>query len=137
MAKSSGITTTVSVDDAGGTARDISADIESVEITTSRNSVDITGLDKSAVERLLLLADAQVRLTMTFNPATNAQHDVFKTSTSTSVARTVTIVFNSTPTATLAMEMIITDYSFPRGADGAIKPTATLMLQSGTAPTWT
>lgn len=137
MAKSSGITTTFSVDDSGGTLRDISTSVLSFDISTPRGSVDITGLDKSGIERLLLLADGKVTINMQFDPtATTGQHTVFRTMSSTSVTRTVTIVVNSTPPATLSMEMICSEYSVPRGADGNILPTATLMLANGTVPTW-
>lgn len=137
MAKSSGITTTINVDDSGGTPRDISNDVLSFSINTPHSAVDITGLDKSAIERLLLLSDGTVTLTMAFNPAaTTGQHTVFRTMSSSSATRTVSIVVNSTPSATLAMEMVCTDYTFPRGQDGDIRPTATLMLQNGAVPTW-
>jgi hypothetical protein len=137
MAKSSGITSTVSVDDSAGALKDISNDVLSFEIATPRGMVDITGLDKSAIERLLLLTDGTVSLTMQFNPtATTGQHAVFRTMSSSSVTRTVTIVINSTPTATLSMEMLCNEYNVSRGADGNIQPTASLSLANGAVPTW-
>ena len=137
MAKSSGITTTLNVDDSGGTPRNISNDVLSFGLNTPRGVQDITGLDKSAIERLLLLADGQVTLTMAFNPAaTTGQHTVFRTMSSSSATRTVQFVINSTPSATLSMEMICSDYSVPRAQDGSIQPTATLQLADGTVPTW-
>jgi hypothetical protein len=137
VAKSSGITSTLSVDDGGGTLRDISTSVTSVTVTTPRGNVDITGLDKSAIERLLLLADGQVTLNMQFDPtATTGQHTVFRTTSSTSQTRTFTYVINSTPSATLTMEMIATDYAVARGQDGNVTCTATLMLQNGAVPTW-
>ena len=137
MAKSSGITTTFSVDDGGGSLQNISTGVLSFELSTPRGNADITGLDKSAIERILLLADGQVTINMQFDPtATTGTHTVFRTIGSTSQTRTVTIVVNSTPSATLTMEMIATDYNLSRGADGNLTSTATLMLQSGTAPSW-
>ena len=137
MAKSSGITTTVSVDDGSGSLQNISTSVLSFDVSTPRGSVDITGLDKSAIERLLLLADGQVTLNLQYDPtATTGSHTVFRTMSSTNQTRTVTILINSTPTATLSMEMICTDYSLNRGSDGNITGSATLMLQSGTVPTW-
>jgi len=109
----------------------------SFDIATPRGSVDITGLDKSAIEKLLLLADASCTLNMQFDPtATTGQHTVFRTMSSSSVVRTVTVVINSSPAATLSMEMICTEYNVSRGTDGNVTCTATLVLQSGTAPTW-
>ena len=59
MAKSSGITSTYSLDDSGGTLRDISTAVLSFEISTPRGVFDITGLDKSAIERMLGLAQPE------------------------------------------------------------------------------
>lgn len=137
MAKSSGITTTFSVDDGAAGLQNISTGVLSFDISTPRGSADITGLDKAAIERILLLADGTVTINMQFDPtATTGTHTVFRTMSSTSTTRTVTIVVNSTPTATLTMEMICTEYTLNRGADGNLTSTATLLLQSGTAPTW-
>ena len=45
---------TVTVDDHLGAGKDISNDITSMGFKTPRGVQDITGLDKSAIERLLL-----------------------------------------------------------------------------------
>ena len=91
MAKASGLgQTTLSVDDASGTAKAIKNDITNWQMSTPRGVQDITGVDKSANERLLLLADGSVTLNGVFNAATGQAHDVFKTVPSTSVQRTVT-----------------------------------------------
>jgi len=109
----------------------------SFDIATPRGNVDITGLDKSGIERLLLLADGTATLNMQFDPtATTGQHTVFRTMSSSSVTRTVTFLINSTPTATLSMEMICTDYTLNRGQDGNLTAVASLALANGTVPTW-
>ena len=127
----------MSVDDSAGTLRDISTSVLSFDVSTPRGMVDITGLDKSAIERLLLLADGQVSLNMQYDPtATTGQHTVFRTMSSNSSQRTVTIVINSTPTATLSMEMVCNEYTLNRGADGNLTATASLQLANGTVPTW-
>jgi hypothetical protein len=137
MAKSSGLGATFSIDDGAAALQNVSNDILSFNLSTPRGSADITGLDKSAVEKLLLLADGKVSITGAFNPtATTGLHTVLRTISSTSVVRTVTIVFNSTPTATLTMEMVGTNYAVARGADGNVTLTADFELASGTAPTW-
>ena len=137
MAKSSGITSTVSVDDGGAVLRDISTSVTSVTINTPRGVQDITGMDKSAVERLLLLADATVELAGVFDPtATTGSHTVFRTMSSTTVTRTFTFVINSSPTATLTMEMLCSNYTITRAQSGEATWTASLVLQSGSVPTW-
>ena len=143
MAKQSGLLTTVSIDDSGGTARDISAAIQSVTVSTPRGSSDITGLDKAAVERILMMSDGQVTLNGTFDKAANKQHDVFKTMSNSDVTRTFTIDYGDLGAAPasgdprLEMEMLITSYEVQRPTDGTLQWSATLQLQSGTAPAWT
>lgn len=109
----------------------------SFDISTPRGNADITGMDKSAIERILLLADGQFTLNGQYDPtATTGLHTVCRTMSSTSVTRTVTIVVNSTPTATLSMEMLITEYTLNRGTDGNLTCSVTCLLANGTAPTW-
>lgn len=136
MAKQSGITMAVAVDDSAGVARTITNDVTSVTFATPRGVQDVTGLDKSAIERLLLLADGTVTLNGVYNTAaTTGSHTVLKTISSTSVNRTVTL----TPLggSALAMEMIGTNYSLSRAQDGSLTFTAEFSLADGAVPTWT
>jgi len=134
MAKETGLgITTLSVDDSGGSARAIVNDITNFSFSTPRGIQDVTGVDKSAMERLLLIADAQVQLNGVFNDASNAAHDVFKTVPSTSVARTVTFVVSG---QTLPNEMLFSDYALTRATDGSLTWTAPGALANGTVPTW-
>lgn len=134
MAKSTGLAqTTLSVDDASGTAKDIRNDITNWQMATPRGVQDVTGVDKSANERLLLLADASVTLNGVFNPATGKSHDVFKTVPSTSVARTVAVTING---VTLNNEMLFTDYQLTRSDSGELTWSAPGSLADGNVPTW-
>src|SRR5882672_9397418 len=134
MAKQSGLGwTTLSVDDSGGTPQVIKNDITNLDFATPRGVQDVTGIDKSAIERLLLLADFSITLNGVFNPAANQSHDVFKTVPSTSVARTVTSVQNG---KTLANETLFTDYQLTRAASGELTWQAPGLLADGTVPLW-
>jgi hypothetical protein len=134
MAKESGLGwTTFSVDDSGGTPRDIRNDCTSLDIATPREVQDITGLDKSAMERLLLLADASVSPKGVFNDAANLSHTVFRTVPVTSVARTVTINVSG---QSLPGEYLFTDYKLTRAENGALTWEAPGVLADGTVPTW-
>lgn len=133
MAKESGLGFTLSVDDSGGVARDISNDCTNLSFGTPRGVQDVTGLDKSAMERIVLLADGTVTLNGVFNDAANMSHDVFKDVTSGSVVRTVTLLVSG---QTLPMECLLTDYSLTRAADGSLTWTVPAMLADGTVPTW-
>jgi hypothetical protein len=134
MAKESGIGwTTLSVDDASGTARDIRNDITNLDFATPRAVQDVTGIDKSAIERLLLLADFSGTLNGVFNDAVNASHSVLKTVPSTSVPRTLSIGVSG---QTLAGEVLITDYPLTRAQGGELTWASPFVLQDGTVPTW-
>jgi hypothetical protein len=134
MAKETGLGwTTFSVDDSAGAAKAIKNDVTSLPFTTPRGVQDVTGLDKSAFERLLLLADYTVTPAGVFNDAADFSHAVFKTVPSTSVNRTVTITVSG---QTLANECLFTDYSLTRAAEGSLTWTAPGVLADGTVPTW-
>ncbi len=134
MAKESGLGWSVlSVDDAGGTVRAIRNDITNFQFATPRGVQDVTGVDKAAYERLLLLADFTITLNGVFNDAANMSHDVFKTVPSTSVARTTTLTVSG---QTLAGELIYTDYNLTRAQSGELTFTAPGVLSDGSTPTW-
>lgn len=125
--------TTLDIDDAAAAAQDIRNDITNFNFATPRGVQDVTGIDKSAMERLLLLADFSITLNGVFNPAANRAHAVLKTVPSTSVARTTTIVISA---QTLANEVLYTDYALTRAASGELTFTAPGALADGTVPTW-
>jgi hypothetical protein len=133
VAKESGLGFSIAVDDASGTPRTISNDVTNHAIATPRGVQDVTGVDKSAMERLLLLADGSLTLNGVFNDAANMSHAVLKTVPSTSVPRTCTLAISG---QTLAMEMLFSDYSLTRAADGSFTFAAPGVLADGTVPTW-
>lgn len=134
MAKETGLGwTTLEVDDSSGTARDIKNDVTNFDFATPRGVQDTTGVDKSAMERLLLLADFSINLNGVFNDASNLSHDVLKTVPSTSVARTTNLVISG---QTLANECLFTDYALNRAQSGELTWTAPGVLSDGTVPTW-
>jgi len=133
MAKETGIGLAVAFDDSGGSARTISNDITNLDFSIPRTTQDTTGLDKTGMERLLLLADFSTTINGVFNDASNMSHDVFKTVASTSVARTLTITVSG---QTLPNEVFATDYALTRSATGELTYSVPAVLQSGTVPTW-
>ncbi|NED75280.1 hypothetical protein G3I51_23740 [Streptomyces sp. SID9944] len=108
-------------------------DITNLQFATPRAVQEVTGIDKSAIERLLLLADFSITLNVVFNPASNMSHDVFKTVPSTSVARTVSIGVGG---KTLANEVLFTDYPLQRSDSGELTASVPGSLADGTVPTW-
>lgn len=135
MAKQTGLAwTTLNVDDSSGTVRDIRNDITNFQFATPRAVQDVTGIDKSAMERLLLLADFSITLNGVANfAAAPSAHAVFSTVPSTSVNRTVTLTIGG---KTLANETLFTDYSLTRAANGELTWSAPGVLADGTVPTW-
>lgn len=133
MAKATGIGwTTLSVDLADGTtATAIKNDVTNLTWSTPRGVQDVTGVDKSAHERLLLLADFSITLNGVFNAALS--HTVFSTITSGTTNRTTTLVVNG---ATLPNECLYTDYALTRAAAGELTWSAPGVLSDGTVPTW-
>lgn len=131
MAKEAGLGwTTCSLDNSAGAVKAIVNDVHSMDLSTPRAVQDVTGLDKSAIERLHLLADGAATLRGTFNDASDFSHDAF---TPLDNARTLTNVVSG---QTLAMEMLLTDYAQVRADDGSFTWTAPLVLADGTVPTW-
>jgi hypothetical protein len=123
----------VIIDDASGSAKTISNSILSCDWATPRPQMDITGVDKTAVERLLLLADYSATFNGSFNDAGNDAHDVFKTVPSTSVARTTSVALSG---QTLAVEAFATDYALSRQTTGEVSWTVTMVNSDGGVPTW-
>lgn len=134
MAKINGLgLTTFSIDDSAGTPRDVRNDIGNFGISTPRAVQDVTGLDVSANERLLLLADYALDVSAFINPTANRFHDVAKTISSTSVQRTVSITFGG---ISLNAEMVGTDYQVTRAEGGALTAKTPFVLANGAVPTW-
>ncbi|WP_432010190.1 hypothetical protein [Streptomyces cucumeris] len=125
--------TTLSVDNSAGTAKDIRNDVTNWQLSTPRAVQDVTGVDKSAMERILLLADVSLTLSGVFNAATDKSHDVLKTVPSTSVNRTVSLGVNG---VSLAPEMLFTDYQLTRSDSGELTWSGPAVLADGTVPTW-
>lgn len=134
MAKTSGIGwTTLTVQDAAAAAQDIRNDVTNLQFATPRTVQDVTGIDKSAMERLLLLADFTITLNGVFNPATNMSHDVFKTIPSTSVTRAVAMTVAA---KSLSANVLLTDYPLTRAAGGALTWAVPGSLADGAVPVW-
>ncbi|ANS03208.1 hypothetical protein [uncultured Mediterranean phage uvDeep-CGR2-KM18-C74] len=135
MAKQSGLGDYIAVDDSGGTVRDISDNITSVEFGNTQNLLDSTTISKSAMERLIGLGDVSWSLSGVFDAASNKSHDVFKTKSGT---RTVTysIGGNTSGNPTVSTECLVGEYNVSRGTDGAATWSVTMALQSGTVATW-
>jgi hypothetical protein len=125
---------TLTIDDAAGAGELISNDSTSLTFNTTRGVQDVTGLDKSALERLLLLNDFNLNVTTVFNPAGSpSMFDVFSTPADNDT-RTVVIVVGG---KTLTAECVMSDVAWTRNQDGSFTAGATFLLANGTAAAWT
>lgn len=118
-------------DSTGTNLVDIRNDCTELSFATPRGVQDTTGIDKSAHERLLLLADFSVAPKGVFNPAVS--HSVFSTVPSTSVNRPVAIVTNGKQ---LGANCLFSDYAITRSNTGELTWTAPGALADGNVPTW-
>ena len=142
MAKATGLAvTTLSVGDTAGpnAATDIRNDVSNWTMATPRGVFDVTGVDKSAIERLLGLADFSITLNMLFNAT--GQHVIFATVPSTSVARCVLVTVNGKnlnigATGSGNGAVLFTDYQVTRPATGELTTSAPGVLSNGSIPTW-
>jgi len=134
MAKVSGLGwTTLSLDDGSGTLTDIKNDITDLDMATPRAVQDVTGIDKSAFERILLLADFSATLNGVFNPAASRAHAVLSTASSSNQVRSFASTIQS---KSLNVETLLTDYPLKRASSGEFTFACPLVLADGTVPTW-
>ena len=124
--KISALTTTVTV-----ASNNVSNDVLSFSFDTPYGVQEITGLDKSAVERLLLRADCSGSFVLAFNVDATRSHATFKTPGS----KTFVINFGGVATATFTA--VTTNYGLNVAEDGSILGNANWALSSGTAVAWT
>ena len=133
--KLSGLGGAVTIADAAASVKTLTDDITNWTLSTPRAVQDVTGVGKSANERILLLADISVTFNGTFDDGSNLSHEVFATIPSTSVARAVVL----TPTAdepNLSFNALFTDYQLTRAATGELTWQVPGVLTDGTVPTW-
>ena len=136
MAKQTGLGDYVAVDDSSGTARDISDDIDNLSIGNSQNLLEVTGLDKSGVERIVSLSDGTASMGGTCDFAANKVHAVLAEGRTATRTVDYRIGGNTSSNPRLQMEMVMSSYTCTRGADGSLVWAAEFALQSGTVPDW-
>jgi hypothetical protein len=136
MAKTNGLGAAVLVDDSSDSQQTITNDVTEFAMSTPVALQDITGVDKSAHERLALLVDASFTLKGVFNTAANMSHAVFKTITTTATNRGTKIQPTSGSTPYLACELLYSDYAITRSANGDLIWNVKGDLADGTVPSW-
>lgn len=133
MAKEAGFALTVNLDDSSDSSRNISNDVTSLNWRLPRASQDITGVDKSAVERLMLLSDFSCTLNGVFNDGSNLSHAVLKNANTTTQVRDMSLVISG---QTLTINVFIISYDMDRPGTGELTWTSELVLADGAAAAW-
>ena len=133
--KLSGIGMTASIDDGSGGVQVITNDITSLTISMPRANQDVTGLDSSGVERILLLADFSLGLNGVFNDTGNNSHLVFKTlpADAPEQLRTISVAISG---QTVTAETMPDNYNLSRAAGGAFTWAVNLLNANGAIPVW-
>jgi hypothetical protein len=96
---------------------------------------DVTGLDKSAHERLALLQDTKLTAKGFHNNAANRIHPVISTGQTT--ARQTVITFTGGAGATMTFTGLISSYKLTRAANGSLVPDFVQELSNGSVGAWT
>lgn len=133
MAKESGLGFAVTVDNSAGAAKVISNDFTELDFGTPREVQEVTGVDVSAMERILTLADMTFKGSGVFNDAPDMSHDVYKTVPSTSVVRTTLLAISGQQ---LSAELLYSKYDMKRSNKGELTWEVQGDLANGAVPTW-
>lgn len=138
MAKESGLGfTSLSVDDSTGTLQDIRNDVNNFQFATPRSVQDITGIDKFAFERLVLMSDMSMTLNGIFNDAVTKSHAVFKSVSTYNSGREILLAHSGQNLGTVPqVQMVATDYALTRAQGGELTWAVPMVLSNGEIPTW-
>ena len=134
MAKLSGIPVTLTMQNSSAVAKDVSNDIGDFTLPITFGTQDVTGLDKSAIERLALLTDFKPTFKGFHNNATDRLHPVVSTGQTT--ARQVVVTLPGGAGATLTATVLLPNYTITRAQTGALTASVSGELSNGTAPAW-
>lgn len=139
MAKLTGPFISISIDKAG-TLKDVSSDIESVDIPDEWLDADMTGFGEGVENFLPVLPTMVITFVGKMNPATDRLYDVAKANRGLYTSQTVTIKIGQNATPTTGDPQISGEFMQQKMQMGATPKTAigmTLVYKpaTGTAPT--
>ena len=134
MAKLAGLSCTVTMQNSSAVAKDISNDIADFSIPITFAVQDVTGIDKSAQERIALLVDSAPSFKGFHNNATDRLHQVV--STGQTVPRQIVATLPGGAGAVLTETILLDSYVLTRAANAALTNTVGGKLSNGTAPAW-
>jgi hypothetical protein len=142
MAKLAGKFIKVLLDDTGGTARDVSSDVESVDIPDEYEELDVTGFTDGAENSIPGMPSFNVEVQGNFNPAaTTGLYTVIKGIMGSYTSKTVTVQVgqNATPTTgdpEFEGEFWCSKMTIGATPKGKVTLTASFRPMGATAPAW-
>jgi len=110
---------------------DLSGDIGAINtIRSTVAALDVTGIDKDAVERIPGMRDGEISFNVWFNPATGESHEYLSTLPTADV---LAMVLTSTTAGQPVICMIAkqVNYDWSRNADGSMQGAVQLLSTSG------
>tara|TARA_R110002153_G_scaffold103240_1_gene240281 strand:+ start:1203 stop:1937 length:735 start_codon:yes stop_codon:yes gene_type:complete len=115
---------------------DISGDVGALSnLSTPKGEQNVTGIDKSATERIQLLVDGDLSFDTFFNDATGKIHDALSTLPTTD-RQGMFLVSTTRGEPAFAMNAKQINYDWTRGAEGSLSGTTQLLQADGNAPAW-
>ena len=110
---------------------DISGDVGAIgTIRSSMAAIDVTGIDKSAVERIAGMRDGEITFSVFFNSAVGETHDALAALPTTDVlAMVLTGTTRGDPVFCLTAKQV--NYDWSRNADGSMQGTVQLLAAAG------
>ena len=115
---------------------DISGDVGALStLATPRGEQNVTGIDKSANERIQLLVDGELSFDTFFNDATDQLHDVLSTLPTTN-RQGMFLVSTTRGEPAFAMNAKQVNYDWNRAAEGTLTGSTQLLLADGNPPVW-
>lgn len=142
MAKLAGRWVTVNLDDAGPTARDISSDIDSIDIPIEYDELDVTGFSDNAKNSIPGMPGFNVELSGTFNPAaTTGLATVLNAIVGDYVAHTLTVAVGQNAAPAMGDpefegEFWCPKYQVSGSPTGKLAVSTSLRVYGTTAPAW-
>lgn len=115
---------------------DLTGDVGAVNTCAARRAaLDVTALDKGAMERIYGLGDGEISFNCFFNDATGQEHDALKSLPTTDVlAMYLMGTTRGDRVATLSGKQV--NYDWNRGADGSLLGTVQIIGAAGVALEW-
>ncbi len=141
MAKLAGRWITVTLDDESPAAKDVSSDVDSIDIPMEFDELDITGFSDAVKNSMPGLPGFNVELTGTFNPTADQLGDVLIGIVGDYATHTLTVAVGANAAPAMGDPEFEGEFWCPKmqisaSPTGKVVVTASLRVDGTTAPAW-